>query len=447
MKKYKQHIADINGRPLDLYTMHNDHGMQVSFLNCGGALCSLHVPDKNGMATDVISGYSDLTRYTENPPFFGALVGRVANRIANAEFNIDGKHCRTDKNYEGRHTLHGGGQNFSNYFWQVSETDNGFVLYGLFTPAYDGMPGILSGTVSYTLESNALNIVYRFTTDEVTIVNITSHPYFNLNGEGNGNILSHRLMLNADFYLSSGASLINDGAILSVQGTPFDFTVAHKIGADIHNPHPMMVNAGGGYDLCYALKDCDAPAAILTGDKSGIEMTVFTNQPGIQLYTSNSLHNEPAKTAGRVYGKYDFVCLETQHFPGSEVYSHFPSARLNPGEVYNRCYISLLAGLLLIIAFSGYENFVSKMGIKNHEDRPAWMGKVGFSDLKLKLIGAIVAISAIELLKAFVEIGDGGIEQDILMWKIIVHITFAVSGVLFAVTDLIVAKSKSDGAH
>jgi len=324
-----------DGQEADLYTLRNANGLTMKITNYGGIVTELHVPDRDGNFDDIVLGYKSLDKYIANSPYFGAIVGRYANRIADGRFTLGGKEYTLAKNEKGINHLHGGTRGFDKVLWKAEpmETDEGPALKLSYTSAdgEEGYPGQLNCTVIYTLtNNNELKINYEATTDKPTVVNITHHGYFNLAGQSSGDILSHKLMLNADFYTPVDKNLIPTGEIRSVSGTPLDFRKPTTIGARIDQ-------VKGGYDHNFVLNKPERGVLTLAAEVyekgSGRMMQVFTTEPGIQFYSGNFLDGSN-KGKGTVYNKHGAFALETQHFPDSPNKTHFPSVVLKPGEKY-----------------------------------------------------------------------------------------------------------------
>ncbi len=328
-----------NGKQTGLYTLKNKNGLVAQITNYGAIIASIIVPDKNGQMADIVQGYDSINEYINgNGPYMGAIVGRVANRIDKGEFFLNGKKYSLAAN-NGPNHLHGGKTGFDKVVWDVKKiTPSSVELEYVSADGEEGYPGTVKVTVVYTLtDQNELRLDYHAVTDKTTIVNLASHSYFNLAGEGSGDILSHDLQINARFYTPADDTSIPSGEILSVNGTPMDFTTPKKIGKDI-NVDFEQLRFGHGYDHNWVL---DHPAqtlglaAIAHDPKSGRVMEVYTTQPGVQLYTANWVENEPGK-GGKKYQKRWAFCLETQHLPNSVNIPHFPSVILNPGEEYKQ---------------------------------------------------------------------------------------------------------------
>jgi aldose 1-epimerase len=326
-----------DGREVHLYELTNINGLRAGIINYGAILVSLHVPDRDGKPADVVLGFDDLDSYINRNPLFGAVVGRYANRIANASFTLDGTKHKLTAN-AGKNHIHGGrNKRFDKVLWKASPfTDNekvGLRLTYLSRDDDEGFPGNLKCIVTYTLtNNNELKIKYQATTDKPTIVNLTNHSYFNLAGAGNGDILDHEITINADYYTPSDKALIPTGEIHSVKNTPLDFTSPKTIGERIN-----QLTQTRGYDHNYVLKNSDGTLITATRvyeSNSGRIMEVHTTEPGMQFYTANGMRNIKGK-GGKIYNRYYGFCLETQHFPDSPNKPHFPSVVLRPGEKYN----------------------------------------------------------------------------------------------------------------
>jgi aldose 1-epimerase len=327
-----------DGTPVDLYVLTNSKGMKAKIITYGAILTELHVPDRNGKLADVVLGFDDLQGYLAGHPFFGATVGRVANRIAKGKFTLDGKEYSLAVN-NGPNSLHGGLKGFDKAVWkaeQVKVADGVAVRFSHLSPDGDeGYPGKLSVTVTYTLTNeNALKIDYQATTDKPTPVNLTNHSYFNLAGHQAGDILGQELTLQADEYTPADDTLIPTGEIKSVKGTPLDFTKPTTIGSRI-----AQLKTTGGYDHNFVLRGGGkklAPAARVYEPKSGRVMEMETTEPGVQLYTSNGLDGKLKGKSGVAYPKHAAFCLEAQHFPDSVNHPNFSSVILRPGKTYSQ---------------------------------------------------------------------------------------------------------------
>lgn len=330
-----------DGRAVERWRLTNARGVGLDFLTYGGIVTALRVPDRAGRLGNVALGFARLEDYRANGPYFGAVIGRYGNRIGGARFTLDGREYRLAAN-RGRNALHGGEEGFDKKLWQAEETAAaGGVAVRLAYRSPDGeegYPGNLDVAVIYTLtDRDELRIDYRATTDAPTVLNLTNHAYFNLEGEGSGDVLGHELTLLADAYLPTDEGQIPTGEILPVAGTPFDFRQAKPLGAEIRDGHEQLVR-GRGYDHCFVLRE-GLPgeprlAARVRAPGSGRVMEALTTEPGIQLYTGNYLDGTLVGSGGRIYRQADGFCLETQHFPDSPNRPHFPSTTLRPGEAF-----------------------------------------------------------------------------------------------------------------
>lgn len=315
------------------YTLTNKNGMVVKILNYGGAVTDIITPDKNGKMGDVVLGYDSLAGYLQTGnPYFGVLVGRYGNRIANAKFTLDGKEYTLAAN-NGPNTLHGGLKGFDKVIWAVKSFDDASLhLSYLSKDGEEGYPGNLSVDVTYSLsDDNGLKIDYTATTDKATPINLTNHCYFNLSAGADSTILDHELMLKAEKYTPVDKGLIPTGKIADVKGTPMDFTTSKKIGRDI-------AQVEGGYDHNWVFQKPENRfdmVATVYHEPSGRYMEVRTTEPGIQFYSGNFLDGTLKYTRGGVkYVKHAGLCLETQHFPDSPNQPAFPTTILKPGETY-----------------------------------------------------------------------------------------------------------------
>jgi aldose 1-epimerase len=322
-----------------LFMLKNKGGMQAAITNYGGRVVSLLVKDKNDQWLDVVLGHDDLKTYEINKEnYFGALIGRYGNRIAKGKFSLEGKEYKLQVN-DGVNSLHGGVDGFNKKVWDAKQVnDHTLELSYLSKDGEAGYPGNLQVKVTYTLgEDNSLKIAYNATTDKETVLNLTNHSYFNLNGAGDKTITDHRLTLEADEFTPVDSTLIPTGKIQRVAGTPFDFTKPKLIGANIDEADPQLKN-GKGYDHNWVLRAGSGlrKAATVSSAKSGIVMEVLTDQPGIQFYTGNFLNDKiNYGKADATYGYRSAFCLETQHFPDSPNKPNFPSTVLKPGSTYN----------------------------------------------------------------------------------------------------------------
>jgi aldose 1-epimerase len=326
-----------DGTKVDLYTLTNANGVVAKITNYGGIVTELHVPDKAGTTADVVLGFDDLKGYLGSHPFFGALVGRVANRVAKGKFTLDGKEYSLFVN-NGPNALHGGKKGFDKRVWQAAPVSGAGGAPALRLTYHsadgeEGYPGNLDATVTYTLtDDNDLRIDYEATADKATPVNLTNHSYFNLAGQGKGTILDHVMMIAADQYTPVDDTLIPTGELKSVKGTPMDFTTPTPIGARIQQLGGKPV----GYDHNYVLRPNAKPAVRVKDPKSGRVMEMTTTEPGVQFYTGNFLDGTVKGKGGAVYPQYGGFCLEAQHFPDSVNHPNFPSVILRPGQTYRQ---------------------------------------------------------------------------------------------------------------
>lgn len=330
----------LDGKSTSLYILKNNAGACAAITNYGGRLVSLVVPDKENKPTDVVVGFKNVQDYVHSSePYFGALIGRVGNRIAKGKFTLDGKTYNLFIN-NGPNTLHGGKKGYQDVVWDASQTnDSTLLLKYLSRDGEEGFPGNLNIAVQYTLSaSNELKIDYFATTDKKTLVNLTNHAFFNLNGEGSGTINNHLLQINAHRYTPVDATLIPTGQLESVAGTPFDFRQPTAIGKRIDTVNNQQLKNGRGYDHNFVLDSVNSSglyqAAMATGDQSGIVMKVYTTEPGLQFYGGNFMQGKNTFKNGT---KDDFrtaFCLETQHFPDAPNQKKFPSIVLEPGQEY-----------------------------------------------------------------------------------------------------------------
>jgi aldose 1-epimerase len=327
-----------DGQPVGIYTLTNTGGMEVAITNYGGVVVSIKTPDRSGKFADVVLGFDTFDAYLNNTPFFGALVGRYGNRIAKARFTLDGHEYHLAANDNGN-TLHGGLKGFDKRLWQAKDVSTKEIpaleLTCLSKDGEEGFPGNLSVTVTYSLTpKNELKIDYAATTDKDTVLNLTNHSYFNLAGQGERDILSHLMMINADRFTPVDATLIPTGELKSVAGTPLDFRKPTAIGARIDADDQQM-KFGRGYDHNFVLNRKGGElilAARVTEPSSGRVLEVLTTQPGLQFYTGNFLDGTIHGKAGKVYPRRSAFCMETQHFPDSPNQPQFPTAVLKPGE-------------------------------------------------------------------------------------------------------------------
>ncbi len=325
------------GSEVFVISLDNNKGLSMEVLTYGGIIKNLYVTDKNGNKTDVVLGRNTLEEYLDNSGFYGAVIGRHANRIENAEFELGGTHYKVGAN-EGKNCLHGGITGFDKKIWQPRETDadEPSVEFTLESPDMEeGFPGNLKVKITYTLTAdNALKIEYYAESDKDTVVNLTNHSYFNLSGHASGNIYEQTLWLNADFYTPNNSECMPTGEILSVDGSPFDFREEKPIGQDI-NADFGQINMFGGYDHNFIIKGRGYRlGASAYSPVTGIKMDMYTDKPAVQLYTTNGVEDGRVCKDNTVYEKHQAFCLETQYFPNSMKYSHFPSPVLKAGDRY-----------------------------------------------------------------------------------------------------------------
>jgi aldose 1-epimerase len=332
-----------DGTAVDLFTLTNKSGAEAKITNYGGIVISLKVPDRNGKFDDVVLGYDNLDGYLKNNgPYMGAIIGRYANRIAKGTFKLSGVEYRLAVN-NGPNHLHGGLKGFDKVVWTAKplRVPNGAALKltYLSKDGEESYPGRLSATVIYTLtDANELRIDYSATTDKRTVVNLTSHSYFNLAGQGNGDILKHQLFINANRFTPTDAGSIPTGELRAVRGTPFDFTRPAEIGARI-DQNDQQLKFGNGYDHNFVLNKQGKSltlAARAYEATTGRAMQVYTTEPGVQLYAGNFLDGSITGKDGKVYQRRYGFCLEAQHFPDSPNQPKFPSVVLTPGQRYTQ---------------------------------------------------------------------------------------------------------------
>lgn len=330
---------EIDGKQTALYTLKNKHNAAAIFTNYGGRLVSLLIPNKEGKLVDVVVGFKSVSDYEKSTePYFGATIGRYGNRIAKGKFTLDGKTYTLFTN-NGQNTLHGGKKGYQYVVWDATQpNDHTLELHYLSKDGDENFPGNLDVKVTYTLtDDNELKMDYEAKTDKNTIVNLTNHAFFNLNGDGSGSILNHEVQIFADEYTPVDSTLIPSGKLEKVAGTPFDFTKATTIGARVEDKNEQLT-FGKGYDHNYVLNKTKGMgmfhAATVKGDKSGIVMDIYTQEPGLQFYSGNFMQSKNTFKTG---AKDDFrtaFAMETQHFPDSPNQPAFPSTVLKAGQVY-----------------------------------------------------------------------------------------------------------------
>ncbi len=315
------------------YTLDNGNGFSVEILNFGGILRRIV-----WKGTDVILGRDSIEEYQKNDGYFGALIGRNSNRIADSKFTLNGKTYTLAKN-DGENNLHGGNVGFDQKIWDVAEKDGdepSLVLSLVSPDMEEGFPGTAKITVTYTVtRENSIRIHYEGECDQTTVLNMTNHSYFNLNGHNAGNIENHTLQMEASFYTPNSPACVPNGEVLSVTGTPFDFRTPKKVGADFGGDDAQIA-LFGGYDHNFPLDGFGFRKVVtLTGDQSGITMEMYTDQPATQLYTGNAIEEGRVCKEGAVYTKHSGLCLESQVFPNNLSFSHFPTSVLKKGEKYD----------------------------------------------------------------------------------------------------------------
>jgi aldose 1-epimerase len=323
------------GTAVDVYTV-ADGKVEVRFITYGGIIVSLRTPDRNGKIDDVVLGCDSVEKYEAQTAHFGGIIGRYANRIAHGSFQLDGKTYSIPKN-DGDNALHGGIRGFDKMVWGAKEITDGVELTYVSKDGDQGFPGTLTTTVRYTLSGGALRIEYSATTDKDTVLNLTNHSYFNLAGQGKGDILGHVLKIDASRMSPVDAALIPTGELKSVAGTPFDFRTPHAIGERI-NADDAQLRLGKGYDHNFVLDHPPgqlAEAADVYEPTTGRILQVLTTEPGLQFYTGNFLDGSITGKEGRVYNRRFAFCLETQHFPDSPNHARFPSTELKPGQEFH----------------------------------------------------------------------------------------------------------------
>ena len=331
-----------DGREVSAFILKNANGVSVQILDLGGVIASLEVPDSSGNFADVIAGFDYPQPYLDGAGYMGAIVGRFANRISGASFSVDGVNYSLAKN-NGNNAIHGGLFGFDKKIWETDYSiglkDSKLILSTYSPDGEEGYPGRVEVNVTYTLnDQNQLVIDYSATSDKTTIINLTNHAYFNLDGHGAGSILEHEVIINANRFTPIDESSIPTGAILEVVGTPFDFRQRKAIGLEIES-EDQQINFGSGYDHNFVIDHSElgdiSLAAEVYSPNSGRVMKVYTDQPGVQFYTGNFLNSTLVGKDGAVYGRRSAFCLETQHFPDSPNKPMFPSTTLRPGDRFS----------------------------------------------------------------------------------------------------------------
>ncbi len=329
----------VNDAPTALYTLKNKAGMEVCITNFGGRIVSVMVPDKNGDMQDVVLGFDSIADYINVPSDFGASIGRYANRINQGKIVLDGDTIQLPKNNFG-HCLHGGPKGWQYQVYEANPIDGTTLELTRISPDGDEkFPGNVTAKVLFKLtEDNAIDIKYSATTDKKTVINMTNHSYFNLSGNPSKAATDHILYVNADSYTPVDSTYMTTGEIVTVKDTPMDFTTPKAVGQDIADFDFEQVKFGNGYDHNWVLNtngDIKQVAAKLTSPESGITLEVYTDEPGIQVYTGNFLNGTVKGKKGIVYNQRASVCLETQHYPDSSNKPQWPSVVLEPGQTYN----------------------------------------------------------------------------------------------------------------
>ena len=331
----------MDGTDVDQYILSNNKGMEVRIITYGGIITSWTAVDKNGDYKDIVLGYNTLAEYEAETPYFGAIIGRYGNRIAGGKFKIDDQEYTLAAN-NGPNHLHGGLKGFDKVVWDaktiVNDSTVSLALSYLSKDMEEGYPGNLETKVTYTLNNeDELSVSYEATTDKPTIVNLTQHSYFNLTADFNQDILDHEVVINADSFLSVDNALIPTGVFRDVNETPFDFRKPKAIGQQINDKNTQLEN-GMGYDHCWVLNDQDKGLRFVASafePANGRMLEVFSDEPGIQVYSGNFLDGTLPNKSNGTYQHRTGFCFETQHYPDSPNQKNFPSVRINPGEKYN----------------------------------------------------------------------------------------------------------------
>ncbi len=338
----KDFQTEIKGEPVSLYTLKNKSGMEVCITNFGARIVSVMVPDKNGNMKDVVLGFDNIKDYINIDNNFGAAIGRYGNRIKDGKITIDGQEIQLPKNnYD--HSLHGGPNGWHTKVFTPGQATDKSIAMTLISPDGDAnYPGEITATITYTLtDDNAIDINYAATTDKKTILNLTNHSYFNLSGDASKPITNDILYINADNFTPVDNTFMTTGEILPVSGTPMDFTKPKRVGEEIDKFDFEQLKNGNGYDHNWVLNtkgDVNELAAKVTSPQSGISLEVYTNEPGIQVYSGNFLDGTAKGKKGITYNQRAAICLETQHYPDSPNKPDWPSVILEPGQKYNsRC--------------------------------------------------------------------------------------------------------------
>lgn len=334
-----------NGEFVKSIELVNEHGMSVRIITYGASIQSVRVPDRDRNFADVTTGYATLDEYVDKPQYFGSTVGRVANRLANSRFAINGKDYFVPAN-DGTHSLHGGPQGFDKVNWALTaQTDHSVTLTYVSRDGDQGYPGTLTVTATYSVDdNNALSVHYRATTDTPTVINLSNHAYWNLGGEGaEYGAMSHLLTIHGDHFLPVDAEIIPTGEIRDVEDTPFDFRRPKVIGKDVGNIEDAQIRFGHGYDHNWVISDeiaADArPVAHLEDSRSGRTMLLSSNQPGLQFYSGNFFDGTTSGKSGKLYCRGDAIALEPQQFPDAPNQPNFHLIELHPGQSYSNIII------------------------------------------------------------------------------------------------------------
>lgn len=342
----KEPFGSADGKPVELYTLKNSKGAEAKIMTYGGIVQSLKVPDKNGHFDDVVLGYDDVAGYIKETPYFGALIGRYGNRIGGAKFTLEGKTYTLATN-NGPNTLHGGLKGFDKVVWKVVKADVSskgprLELSYLSPDGEEGFPGNLNVTATYTLtDDNELRLDFAATTDKPTVCNLTHHSYFNLRGQGNGDILGHEVYINSDKTTPVDSGLIPTGDYASVDGTPFDFRKPTAIGARINDPNTQL-QYGPGYDHNWVVNKPLGKLGLMSRvyePTIGRVMEVYSDESGVQFYVGNFLDGTIIGKGGKVYQRRTGFCMEPQHYPDSPNKPQFPSTELKPGQTFHNTII------------------------------------------------------------------------------------------------------------
>ena len=335
----QEQAGEIDGQPVSRFTLRNTHGVEVVILPWGAVIQSVRIPGRDGQVANVALGFADLATYvTGNIPFFGCVAGRYANRLRGDGFELDGVRYTPSLNV-GTLTLHGGNRGFDKHLWDADLVANGVLLTRVSPDGEEGFPGTLTATVTYTLDDdNRLRLDYTAVTDRPTVLNLTNHGYWNLAGEGSGSTGDHLLTVNASRFTETDANQLPTGVLAPVAGTPLDFRAPASFGERTRQDHPQL-RLGLGIDHNFVLDRPEGDTSLIEAVRlqdpaSGRTLTVWTTEPGVQVYGGNHLHGDLYGTSGRAYRQGDGIALETQHFPDSPNQPAFPNTVLRPGEQF-----------------------------------------------------------------------------------------------------------------